>query len=238
MARRTSAGENATPIRRSRRIAGRRRGEIAETSRMGERNKRPQPIRFQIQQEPRENDQRNLDEVSVHTTDTDTAEENEEGTQQERAVGENEDNMTIGELRQQLADERRREEELRANLTRQNDELRVENQRLKEKRSQSRSRTTRAGSRSSRSTTRRSRSEHGDNIQGQFMDNSLDDNFQVNENSQDERERNRIEDRYIQVGEDELRRRHRREGRLERNGEYNRMHDEEKSERTKQNMQG
>ncbi|XP_026432284.1 zinc finger CCCH domain-containing protein 13-like [Papaver somniferum] len=133
MARRTSAGENTASIRRSRRIACRIRGEIAETSRMGERNNRPQPIRSQIRHEPRENYQRNLDEVSVHTTDTETAEENEEGTQEEGAV---------------------------------------------------------------------------------------------NENSQEERERRCIEDRYVQVGENEPRRGRRREGRPERNGEYNRTNDE------------
>ncbi|XP_026460045.1 pre-mRNA-splicing factor 38B-like [Papaver somniferum] len=199
---------------------------------MGERNNRSQPIRSQIQQEPRENDQRNYDEQSVHTTDIDTAEENEERTHEEEAVGETEDNMTIGELRQRLADERRREEELRANLTRQNDELREENQRLQEQRSQSRSRKTRASSKSrtSRSTTRRSRSEHGDNTQVQFVDNDSDDTFQVNENSQEERERSRIEDRYVKVGEDEPRQGHRREGRLEQNRGYNHMHYEEQRE--------
>ncbi|XP_026442834.1 pre-mRNA-splicing factor 38B-like [Papaver somniferum] len=232
MVRQASAGENATPIRRSRRIAGRRRGEIAETLRMGERNNRSQPIRSQIQQEPRENDQRNYDEISVHTTNTDTVEENEEMTHEEGEVGEIEENMTIGELRQRLADERRRKEELRANLTRQNDELREKNQRLQEKRSRSRSRITRVSSRSriSRSTSRRSRSEHKDNTQVQFVDNDPDDTFQVNENSQEESERNQLEDRYVQVGKNEPRRGRRREGRLERNGEYNRMHDEEQRE--------
>lgn len=127
-----------------------------------------------------------------------------------------------------MAEERRREVELRANLTRQNDELREENQRLQEQRSQSRSRTTRASSRSrtSRSTTRKSRSEHGDNTQGQFSDNT----FQENENSQEEQEWDRIDDRYIQVGEDGTRRMRRREGRLEQNGEHNRTPDDEQRE--------
>ncbi|XP_026442833.1 uncharacterized protein KIAA1211 homolog [Papaver somniferum] len=115
--------------------------------------------------------------------------------------------MTIGELRQRLADERRRKEELRANLTRQNDELREENQRLQDQRSQSRSRTTRASSRSrtSRSTTRRSRSDHRSDEQRQFIDNNLANNLQVGDNIKEEREHNQIEDRYVQTGENEPR---------------------------------
>lgn len=200
MARQTYAGEDPTPIRRSRRITGRRRAEIPETSRMGARNNRSRPIRSQIHQDPREDTPIHYDAVSMHNTDTNNAEEEEERPQEERVVEEAEENMTIEQLRQQLAEERRRKEELRANLTQQNDELREENQRLHERRSQSRSRTTNASSRSrtSRNTSRSSRSDRKDGRQERFVA----DDVQVRDKMEIENAHNR----YIQEGANEAER--------------------------------
>ncbi|XP_026437240.1 trichohyalin-like [Papaver somniferum] len=117
---------------------------------------------------------------------------------------------------------------MRANLTQQNDDLREENHRLQEQRAQTRSRNTRASSRSrtSRSTSRRSRSDGKDNEREKFLDNNLVENFQVGDNLQEERECNSMEDRYVQVDENEPRQRRRREGRPGGDEEYNRMQDE------------
>ncbi|XP_026417340.1 trichohyalin-like [Papaver somniferum] len=134
MARQANPGELVTPIRKSRRIAGRRRGEIAESSRIGERNNQRQQIRFQIQQVQEANDRIDYDHVSVHTADTDTTDEDEQGTGDGGLIEKNEENMTTEELRQRLIEERMREEEACANLTRKNDELREENNRLQEER--------------------------------------------------------------------------------------------------------
>lgn len=55
----------------------------------------------------------------------------------EEPITASEGNMTIAELRQKLLIERNREEKERANLIRQNDDLREENLRLQEQRSRS-----------------------------------------------------------------------------------------------------
>ncbi|XP_026452216.1 trichohyalin-like [Papaver somniferum] len=150
MVRQNFVEGQAVTVRRSKRIAGRRRSEIAESSRMGERNNQEHQVHHPIQRElePQENQVRHpiqrapvqdnaidYDRVSVHTLQTDSTEENEQRTGQGGLVeGTNED-MTIEEFRQRLVAERRRENEERANLMHQNKELREQNIRLQEQKS-------------------------------------------------------------------------------------------------------
>ncbi|XP_026445406.1 UPF0481 protein At3g47200-like [Papaver somniferum] len=61
---------------------------------------------FQIQEE---NNRKNYNEITVHTKDTDTVEEDEERTREEGPCAESEENMTKEDLRQRLDDERKRE---------------------------------------------------------------------------------------------------------------------------------
>ncbi|XP_026384080.1 trichohyalin-like [Papaver somniferum] len=122
-------------VRRSKRIAGRRRSEIAESSRMGERDNPQQQVNNPAQQEPVQNNTTDYDRVSVHTSQTDSTEENAHRTEEGRFIEGDDEDMKIAELRQRLADERRREEEERVNLMRLNNELREENIRLQEKKS-------------------------------------------------------------------------------------------------------
>ncbi|XP_026458694.1 trichohyalin-like [Papaver somniferum] len=176
MVRQAIAAEQVVSIKRSRRIVGRRRSEIVESSRMGERNNRGNKVQNQIQNEPVQNRIIDYDRVSVHTSQTYLTEEEEEGEQRtvnEGLIEGNKENMTIEELRQRLVAERRREDEERANLARQNNELREENLRLQEQRSRS---ATHSRSRSSRRSIR----------QEPPLDNIVE-KFQINEDLQDPR---------------------------------------------------
>ncbi|XP_026378305.1 vicilin-like seed storage protein At2g18540 [Papaver somniferum] len=136
------------------------------------------------QREQGQNNDIDYDRVSVHTAMTDSTEE-EQRIGNKEPVTASEGNMTIAELRQRLLIERKREEEERANLIRQNDDLREENLRLQEQRSRS---ATRSRSRSSRSSSTQSQSNRGNDRRRKHME-VIEENSQENENLEDQRER-------------------------------------------------
>ncbi|XP_026416886.1 trichohyalin-like [Papaver somniferum] len=219
MVRQNSVEGHAVTVRRSRRIAGRRRSEIAESSKMGERNNQENQVHHPIQRvlEPEENQVRHpiqrahvqdnvidYDRVSVHTSQTDSTEEDEQRTGEGGLIKGTDEDMTIEELRQSLVAERRREDEERANLMRQNNELREHNIRLQEQRSRS---TTRSRSRSSRTTSRRSQSNRRDLRQEPPLGN-ISENIREDDDLQYRRNEYRIEqppidDRYVLHGENQ-----------------------------------
>ncbi|XP_026459984.1 uncharacterized protein LOC113360728 [Papaver somniferum] len=120
--------------------------------------------------------------------------------------------MTLEELRQRLIAERQREDEERANLIRQNDDLREKNLRLHEQRSRS---VTRSRSRTSRSSSIQSRSNRRNARREQTLDN-IDENLQEDDNLQDQRnERHTVNDRYEQPHERRRRQEDQRNNRLQ-----------------------
>ncbi|XP_026377758.1 trichohyalin-like [Papaver somniferum] len=110
------------------------------------------------------------------------------GIGNEEPITASEGNMTISELMQKLIIERKREEEERANLIRQNDGLREENLRLQKQRSRI---ATRSRSRSSRSSSRQSQSNRRNDRRRQHME-VIEENSQEDENLEDQRERRRV----------------------------------------------
>ncbi|XP_026459999.1 pre-mRNA-splicing factor 38B-like [Papaver somniferum] len=184
--------EQGTTARRSNRIAERRRmtnldhqEEIIEETQENELQHEPQP-------EQERNNDINYDRVSVHTSQTSSIGEETQRTGIPGRIDRNEEDMTIAELRQRLITERRRDDEERANLIRQNDDLREENLRLHEQRSRS---DTRSRSRSSRSSPKQSQSNREKDMQRHRME-VIEENSQENNNSQDQQERRRtIQDR-------------------------------------------
>ncbi|XP_026428163.1 pre-mRNA-splicing factor 38B-like [Papaver somniferum] len=143
----------------------------------------------ELQHEPHpeqeQNNDINYDRVSVHTSQTSSTGEETQRTGIPGRIDGNEEDMTIAELRQRLIAERRRDDEERANLIRQNDDLREENLRLHEQRSRS---ATRSRSRSSRSSSKQSQSNRENDRQRHRME-VIEENSQENNNSQDQQER-------------------------------------------------
>ncbi|XP_026441506.1 trichohyalin-like [Papaver somniferum] len=141
------------------------------------------------QREQGQNNDIDYDRVSVHTAITNSTDEGQR-IGNEEPITTSEGNVTIAELRQRLLIERKREEEERANLIRQNNDLREENLRLQEQRSRS---NTRSRSRSSTSSSRQSQSNRRNDRRRQHME-VIEENSQENENLEDPRERRRIID--------------------------------------------
>ncbi|XP_026415891.1 vicilin-like seed storage protein At2g18540 [Papaver somniferum] len=117
-----------------------------------------------------------------------SSKEEEQRIVNEEPITTSKGNMTITELRQKLIIERKREEEERANLIRQNDDLREENLRLQEQRSRI---VTRSRSRSSRNSSRQSQSKRRNDRRKQHME-VIEENSQEDENLENHRERRRI----------------------------------------------
>ncbi|XP_026383364.1 pre-mRNA-splicing factor CWC22 homolog [Papaver somniferum] len=182
MVRLGSTFEQGTIVRRSNRIAERRRvtnldqqEEIVGENQENELQNGPQP-------EQERNDDINHDIVSVHTSQTSYTEEETIITGDPGRIDGNDEDMTIAELRQRLIEERRRDDEERANLIRQNDDLREQNLRLQEQRPRS---ATRSRSRSTRSTSRQSQSNRGNDRRRDRME-AIEENSQEENNSQDQ----------------------------------------------------
>ncbi|XP_026377652.1 uncharacterized protein LOC113271944 [Papaver somniferum] len=106
MVRKNSAAGQPVPIRRSRRIARRRRSGIAESSRMGERHNQDQQVHHPIQREPVQDNVIDYDRVSVHTSQTVSTEEAEQRTGEGGLIEGTDEDMTIEELRHRLDAER------------------------------------------------------------------------------------------------------------------------------------
>ncbi|XP_026384981.1 trichohyalin-like [Papaver somniferum] len=186
---------------------------------MGERNNRANQAQTQIQSELVQENIIDYDRVSVHTANTNSKNKEEERSGAPGLIEGDEESMTTAELRQRLIVERRREDEERANLTRQNNELREENIRLQEQRSRSTTRVS-SKSRTSRSTSRRSQSGRRDVRQESPLDNIAE---IISE----------VDDRYVQQGEEHRAIKGNRGNRRERQGERYRVHhnqDEEDDE--------
>ncbi|XP_026379227.1 vicilin-like seed storage protein At2g18540 [Papaver somniferum] len=141
------------------------------------------------QREQGQNNDIDYDRVSFHTAMTNSTDEGQR-IGNEEPITACEGNMTIAELRQKLIIERKREEEGRANLIRQNDDLREENLRLQEQRSRS---ATRSRSRSNRSSSRHSQSNRRNDRRRQHME-VIEENSQEDKNLEDQRKRRCIID--------------------------------------------
>ncbi|XP_026410011.1 pre-mRNA-splicing factor 38B-like [Papaver somniferum] len=185
MVRIRSTVEQGTSARKSNRIEERRR--ITNLDHQEERIEEAQENELQNepQTEQERNNDINYDRVSVHTSQTNSTGEETQRTGIPGRIDGNEEDMTIAELRQRLIAERRRDDEERANLIRQNDDLREENLRLHEQRSRS---ATRSRSRSSRSSSKQSQSNRENDRQRHRME-IIEENSQENNNSQDQQER-------------------------------------------------
>ncbi|XP_026440556.1 golgin subfamily A member 6-like protein 22 [Papaver somniferum] len=173
--------------RRSKRIAERRRGEIENQPEVGIENIQGNGDPIGAQRTQEQNNPIDYDRVSMLTSQTDSTEENEQ-RDVEMGMIERDDN-TIAELRQRLIAERRREDEIHANLIRQNDDLREENLTLQDRRSRiatsirSRSRNNRSLSRQSKSNQEHDRRERNLGV--------VDENLQLDDNQQDRYEQPR-----------------------------------------------
>ncbi|XP_026460807.1 uncharacterized protein T05G5.1-like [Papaver somniferum] len=185
MTRIGSTVKQGTTTRRINRIAERIRitnlDQQKERVRENQRNENP----IGPQREQERNNDIDYDKVSVHTSQTSSTEEEIQRSGDTGRIEGNDENMTLAELRQRLIAERQREGEERANLIRQNDELREYNLRLQEQRSRS---ATRSRSRSSRSSSRQSRSNQEDTRRRQCME-EIEENMQVDDNPQDQQRR-------------------------------------------------
>ncbi|XP_026440513.1 trichohyalin-like [Papaver somniferum] len=215
-----------TAARRSARIAKRRRGEIPDQPEMEEINIQRNEDTIGNQRIQEQNNPINYDRVSVHTSQIDSTEEEDQRTAGTGMIEGNEDNMTIAELRQRLITERSREDEIRANLIRKNDNLREESLRLQDQGSRSAT-NTRSRSRTSRSLSRQSQSNKGH----ARRERNLGENLQLDDNLQDQREARRMEqrleyDRHEQPREHHRRREYQRIDRYQNAGEYHRIRHE------------
>ncbi|XP_026400469.1 luc7-like protein 3 [Papaver somniferum] len=189
MVRIESVVEQGMKTRRSHRLAERRRTTNLEQQeeRLKEHQRTEIPIGSQREQGL--NNEIDYDRVSIHTAKNNSTDEGQRiGNEEPITVSEG--NMTIEELRQKLIIERKREEEERANLIRQNDDLREENLRLQEQRSRI---ATRSKSRSSRSSSRHSQSNRRSDRRRKHME-VVEENSQEDENLEDQRERRRVID--------------------------------------------
>ncbi|XP_026395711.1 transcription factor SPT20 homolog [Papaver somniferum] len=137
--------------------------------------------------EPQREQEQNqdLDRVSIHTWRSNSAEEEIQGIENVGRNDGDDENMTIMEFRQRLMAERQRQEEERENLIRQNEGLREENLRLREQRSESRMQSR---LRSSGETSTQSRFNKRNVRRRDRMEN-IEENIQEGHNLQDQRER-------------------------------------------------
>ncbi|XP_026384615.1 vicilin-like seed storage protein At2g18540 [Papaver somniferum] len=189
MVRIESVVEQGMTTRRSNRLAERKR--ITNLEQQEERMEEHQRTEIPIgsRREQGQNNDIDYDRVSVHTTMTNSADKGQR-IGNEEPITESEGNMTIAELRKKLIIERKREEEERANLIRQNDDLREENLRLQEQRSRS---ATRSRSRSSRISSRQCQFNRRNDRRRQHME-VIEENSQEDEDLEDQRERRRVID--------------------------------------------